>query len=69
MKAQLFTYSGATDQQWKQVPDGAGRFTFRNLSSDKCLDVPNASTTAGTQLQQFTCNSTPAQSFTMTVVP
>ena len=69
VKAQLFTYSGATDQQWKQVPDGAGRFTFRNLSSDKCLDVPNASTTAGTQLQQFTCNSTPAQSFTMTVVP
>ena len=31
--------------------------------SGKCLDVPNAVTTNGTQLQQWTCNGLAAQSF------
>jgi hypothetical protein len=41
-------------------------FLFRNHNSNLYLDVPNASTTDGTQLQQWTLNGGNAQRFSMT---
>jgi serine/threonine protein kinase len=58
---QLWPYNGR--QQWQAVPDGGGYFHFVNKFSDKCLDVPNASAGDAVQLDQFSCNGTPAQSF------
>jgi hypothetical protein len=45
-------------------PPGAA-FTSTAVAqhSGKCLDVPNATTTTGTQLQQWTCNGLAAQNF------
>ncbi len=40
-----------------------------NGATGVCVDVQNRSTTAGTPVQQFTCNDTPAQWFTLTVAP
>ncbi|WBU39146.1 RICIN domain-containing protein [Homoserinibacter sp. YIM 151385] len=45
-----------------------GTWTFQIRSSGKCLDVPNASTATGVQLQQYECNTTWAQSFRLTPV-
>jgi hypothetical protein len=58
---QLWPYNGR--QQWRAVPEDAGFYHFVNKFSDKCLDVPNASTDDAIQLDQFSCNGTPAQSF------
>ncbi|MCU1524678.1 MAG: mannan endo,4-beta-mannosidase (beta-mannanase) (1,4-beta-d-mannan mannanohydrolase) [Microbacteriaceae bacterium] len=70
-KAQLSTYGGGASQQWQAVSEGAGtgKVHFVNLNSGKCLNVPNATTVSGTQLQQFDCNGTVAQTFVMTQVP
>jgi hypothetical protein len=45
--------------------DNAGPFVTTAVvrHSGKCLDVPNASTAGGTQLQQWPCNALGAQSF------
>ena len=64
----LWTYGGGNNQQWLPVEEAGGRFHFVNRNSSKCLDVPSASTADGTQLQQYTCNATTAQSFTLTPV-
>jgi hypothetical protein len=53
--------SGASTQQWQ--PGTYGKLT--NPASKLCLDVPRASTTAGTLLQMWTCNNTVAQSWTL----
>jgi serine/threonine protein kinase len=58
---QLWPYNGR--QQWRAVPEGGGYFHFLNKFSDKCLNVPNASAGDAIQLDQFSCNGTPAQSF------
>ncbi|MET0302869.1 MAG: RICIN domain-containing protein, partial [Microbacteriaceae bacterium] len=60
--------TNATNQEFMPVADGNGNFTFVIRSSQKCLDVPSASTAINVQLQQFTCNTTPAQSFRVTRV-
>jgi beta-glucosidase len=44
-----------------QLADGDYNFIADN--SGLCVDTPSASTTSGVQLQQYTCNSTGAQSF------
>ncbi|HET6504117.1 MAG TPA: RICIN domain-containing protein [Amycolatopsis sp.] len=62
---QLWTYGGGTNQQWQAVPETPNTYHFVNRFSGKCLDVPSASTSDSVQLQQYTCNGTGAQSFTL----
>ncbi|GGZ41112.1 hypothetical protein GCM10010365_72230 [Streptomyces poonensis] len=65
---QLWTYGGGANQQWQPVAEADGSYRFVNRHSGKCLDVPSASTADGTQLQQYTCNGTAAQSFYVSAV-
>ncbi|MFC1426689.1 RICIN domain-containing protein [Streptacidiphilus sp. N1-12] len=62
---QLWAYGGGNNQQWLPVAESTGTYHFVNRNSGKCLDVPAASTADSTQLQQYTCNGTAAQSFTL----
>jgi hypothetical protein len=62
------TPAGA-NQQWKPVALGGGWFKFVARHSSKCLDVPGQSRTNGTQLQQWDCNGTVAQSFRLVAQP
>lgn len=62
---QLWTYGG-TNAQWRAVSLGGNLYKFVGVGSGRCLDVPSASTTNGTQLQIYDCNGTAAQSFTLT---
>jgi len=63
--AQLWLYGGGSNQQWMPVAESSGAYHFVNRSSGKCLDVPGASTADSVQLEQYTCNGTTAQSFTL----
>jgi hypothetical protein len=65
---QLWTYTSGNNQQWQPVEEAGGSFHFVSRNSGKCLDVPGASTAESQQLDQFTCNGTLAQSFTLTPV-
>jgi beta-glucanase (GH16 family) len=69
VKIQLWSYGGGTNQQWLPVSLGNGSYKFVARNSGLCLDVPGASTANGVQLQQYTCNGTAAQSFTLTQQP
>nr|WP_225849651.1 RICIN domain-containing protein [Streptomyces sp. HPF1205] len=62
---QLWLYGGGANQQWLPVAESSGAYHFVNRNSGKCLDVPGASTDDSVQLQQYTCNGTAAQSFTL----
>ncbi|SMC62439.1 Ricin-type beta-trefoil lectin domain-containing protein [Kibdelosporangium aridum] len=64
----LWTYGGGNNQQWQAVEQAGGAYHFVSRHSGKCLDVPGASTADSQQLQQYTCNNTAAQSFTLTPV-
>ena len=61
--------------EWLAIPEVAangslkGTFTFVNRFSNDCLTVPGTANTPGTRLQQFTCNGSTSQSFTMTKKP
>ncbi len=70
-KAQLWSYGAGTNQQWQIVAEGtSGTLVhFVNLNSGKCLDINGQSKTAGTQLQQYDCNGTVAQTFSLTTLP
>jgi hypothetical protein len=65
---QLWAYGGGNNQQWLPVAESGGGYHLVNRNSGKCLDVPSASTADSTQLQQYTCNGTAAQSFTLATV-
>ncbi|MFF3442685.1 RICIN domain-containing protein [Streptosporangium sp. NPDC002721] len=62
---QLWSYSGGNNQQWQAVEEAGGFYHFVNRHSGKCLDVPGASIGDSVQLQQYTCNGTTAQSFSL----
>jgi hypothetical protein len=62
---QLWLYGGGANQQWQPVAESGGTYHFVNRNSGKCLDVPGASTADSVQLEQYTCNGTAAQSFTI----
>jgi hypothetical protein len=62
---QLWTYGGDTNQQWMPVSLGNGAYKFVARNSSKCLDVPDASSAVSIRLQQYYCNGTGAQSFTL----
>ncbi|HTI25870.1 MAG TPA: RICIN domain-containing protein [Kutzneria sp.] len=61
----LWTYGGGANQQWQPVDEGNGNYHFVNRNSGKCLDVPGASVNDSVQLQQYTCNGTAAQTFSL----
>ena len=65
--------NGASNENWQAVyvstdSNGNARYKFIAQNSGLCLDVPSASTTNGQQLDQFTCNGTNAQLFTLVQV-
>jgi Ricin-type beta-trefoil lectin domain-like/Bacterial Ig-like domain (group 2) len=62
---ELWSYGGGTNQQWMPVSLGNGAYKFIARNSSKCLDVPGASSAVLTALQQFDCNGTGAQSYTL----
>jgi len=62
---ELWSYGGATNQQWMPVFLGNGAYKFVARSSSKCLDVPGASAAVLLPLQQYDCNGTGAQSYTL----
>jgi glucosylceramidase len=62
---QLWNYAGATNQQWIPVSVGNGVYKFVARHSSKCLDVPGASSAVLIPLQQYDCNGTSAQSYTL----
>ena len=64
----LWAYGGGLNQQWQAVQEASGAYHFVSRNSAKCLDVPGASTADSVQLQQYACNGTGAQSFTLTPV-
>jgi Ricin-type beta-trefoil lectin domain-like len=47
------------------VSVGNGAYEFIARNSSKCLDVPGASTAVLLGLQQYDCNGTGAQSYTL----
>jgi hypothetical protein len=53
--------AGTLDQQWAVSWDTTGRPRLLNPNTGRCLDVPNSTTTNGTQLWIYTCNNTGAQ--------
>jgi hypothetical protein len=62
---QLWNFAGATNQEWMPVSVGNGAYKFVARNSSKCLDVPGASSAVLIPLQQYDCNGTAAQSFTL----
>ncbi|MFD4655942.1 ricin-type beta-trefoil lectin domain protein [Kitasatospora sp. NPDC058444] len=50
---------GASNQVWLPRADGS----LYNPGSNHCLDLPNNDTTPGSRLAAFTCNGTPAQTW------
>ncbi|CAN5325853.1 hypothetical protein BH09ACT1_BH09ACT1_19840 [soil metagenome] len=62
------TYSSLSSQQWSAIAESATTVHFVNLNSGMCLDINGQSKTSGTQLQQYDCNGSVAQSFTYSVV-
>jgi hypothetical protein len=62
---ELWSYGGGTNQQWMPVSVGNGAYQFIARNSSKCLDVPGASTAVLIPLQQYDCNGTGAQSYTL----
>ncbi|MFD3457593.1 RICIN domain-containing protein [Streptomyces sp. NPDC058691] len=62
---QLWSYSSGANQQWLPVEEAGGTYHFVNRNSGKCLDVPSASTADAARIQQYTCNGTSAQSFSL----
>jgi Ricin-type beta-trefoil lectin domain-like/F5/8 type C domain/PQQ-like domain len=65
---ELWQYGGGTNQQWQPVVVSGPYYHFVARHSGKCLDTPGASTADGVQLQQYTCNTTGAQYFSLSLV-
>jgi beta-glucosidase len=64
---QTWDYGGTTNtnELFAANLQSSGNYTFTVENDGLCIDVPSASTASGTQLQQYTCNSTTAQAFTL----
>ncbi|MFG2376011.1 RICIN domain-containing protein [Streptomyces sp. NPDC048504] len=54
--------SSAAAQKWEIFGDDKG-LHLRNLNSLRCLDVAGNNPANGTKIRQFTCNSSPAQTW------
>jgi Ricin-type beta-trefoil lectin domain-like/Bacterial Ig-like domain (group 2) len=62
---QIWGYGGGTNQQWMPVSLGNGAYKFIARNSSKCLDVPGATSAVGAHIQQWDCNGTGAQAYTL----
>ncbi len=62
---QLYTSKVETNEEWMPVSVGNGAYQFVVKNSGKCLDVPGGSSAVLLQMQQYTCNGTGAESFTL----
>ena len=64
---QIWNYGGTgnTNALFAANAQSNGDYTFTADNDGLCLDVPSASTASGVQLEQYTCNSTGAQSFAL----
>jgi hypothetical protein len=60
---QIWTYGGASNEEFDAVSLGSGYYKFVGEGSGLCLDVPGNSTASGVQLEIYTCNGTTAQAF------
>jgi peptidoglycan/xylan/chitin deacetylase (PgdA/CDA1 family) len=69
VKVQLWGLWGGANQQWLTVSLGGNDYKLIARHSGKCLDVPGASIANGVQLQQWDCNGTGAQAFTLVQQP
>jgi hypothetical protein len=65
---QTWNYGGPgnTNALFALNQTASGTYTLKADNSGLCIDTPGSSTTTGTQLQQYTCNNTPAQQFNLT---
>jgi len=57
--------SGNTNALFAANRQTSGSYTFTADNDGLCLDVPGTSTASGVQLQQYTCNGTGAQTFSL----
>jgi Carbohydrate binding module (family 6)/Ricin-type beta-trefoil lectin domain-like/Beta-galactosidase len=64
---QTWNYGGTgnTNALFGATLESGGYYNFIADNSGLCIDTPAASTTAGVQLQQYTCNGTGAQAFSL----
>ncbi len=62
------TYTGSTTQLWRLVFNLYGYYKLTNESSGYLVEVPNSSTTTGTQLDQWDDNGGNNQQWRMTLV-
>jgi len=60
---QLWTYSGASNEEWEAVSLGNGYYKFVGQGSGLCLGVPGSSTANSVQLEILTCNGSTAEAF------
>jgi alpha-L-fucosidase 2 len=64
---QTWSYGGPgnTNALFALDQTAGGTYNFVADNSGLCIDTPGSSTTSGVQLQQYTCNNTPAQQFNL----
>ena len=60
---QIWSYAGASNEEFEPVSLGNGYYKFVGQGSGLCLDVPGNSTANSVQLDIYTCNNTTAQAF------
>jgi glycosyl hydrolase family 64 (putative beta-1,3-glucanase)/ricin-type beta-trefoil lectin protein len=66
-KLQIWAYGGTgnTNELFAANQLSNGYYNFVTDNSGLCVDTPGASTASGVQLQQYTCNGTGAQEFSL----
>lgn len=62
---QLYSWKTETNEEWLPTVMSNDDWTFTVRNSSMCLDVPGASSEVNLELQQYTCNKTGAQTFTL----
>ncbi|HEX3965402.1 MAG TPA: RICIN domain-containing protein [Trebonia sp.] len=64
---QLWSYGGTgnTNALFAAGQQSSGYYHFVADNSGLCIDTPGSSTASGVQLQQYTCNGTSAQEFSL----
>jgi glucosylceramidase len=68
-KIQLWSSTGGTNQQWRQVAVGNGYYELVVRNSNKCLAVPAGSLANRTQLVQSTCVNATNEQFSLVSEP
>jgi Ricin-type beta-trefoil lectin domain-like/Ricin-type beta-trefoil lectin domain len=60
-----YQWNGQANQQFRPTPgpSNSGVWSLQARNSGKCVDLDQSSTAVNKQLQQYSCNGTPAQQF------